>query len=215
MAKKLQPAQDFVPIQEIRDGTVVLKDGSLRAVLMTSSVNFALKSEDEQVALLGQFQHFLNSLDFTVQIFIQSRRLDIRPYVALLEDLYKAQTTDLLQLQTREYIEFIKNFTNNSDIMTKGFFVVVPYSPAFLHNKTKGFGLGFLSGREKNKTEDSEQKHEEFEEMQSQLAQRVDVVEQGLVRTGIRAARLGTEELIELYYKLFNPGALDKPVQLR
>jgi type IV secretory pathway VirB4 component len=215
MSTKLSASQEFVPIQEIRDGTVVLKDGSLRAILMTSSVNFALKSEDEQVALLGQFQHFLNSLDFSIQIFIQSRRLDIRPYVALLEDLYKAQTTDILKLQTKEYIEFIKNFTNNSEIMTKGFFVVIPYSPAFLHGKTKGFGLGFLSGKEKKSSADSEEQREEFEEMQSQLAQRIDVVEQGLSRTGIRTTRLGTEELIELYYKLFNPGALDKPVQLR
>jgi type IV secretory pathway VirB4 component len=214
MASKLKAAQEFVPIHEIRDGTVILKDGSLRAVLMTSSVNFALKSDEEQIALLGQFQHFLNSLDFSVQIFIQSRRLDIRPYVALLEERYKAQTTDLLKIQNREYIEFIKNFTENSEIMTKSFFVVVPYSPAFLRQKGKGFTLGFLSNRE-NSSETNKEKYEEFEEMQSQIEQRTDVVTQGLARTGIRCARLGTEELIEVFYKLFNPGALDKPVQLR
>src|SRR4029078_2814365 len=114
------------------DGVIVLKDGSLSSILLASSLNFALKSQDEQHAILLQFQYFLNSLDFSVQIFMQSRRLDIRPYIALLEGRYKEQTTDLMKLQTREYIEFIKNFTESVNIMTKSFFVVVPYLPSVL-----------------------------------------------------------------------------------
>ena len=116
--------QEFVPIEEVRNGIVVLNNGSLRAILMVSSMNFALKSEDEQSAVLLQFQSFLNSLDFSIQIFIQSRDLDIRPYIALLEKRYTEQVIDLMKIQTREYIEFVKTFVEETDIMTKNFFVV-------------------------------------------------------------------------------------------
>src|SRR3954469_8389372 len=121
--------QDFVPVAEVRDGIVVLKYWTLRAILLASSINFALKSEDEQTAFIVQFQNFLNSLDFTVQILIQSRQLDIRPYVATLEVAYKQQLDDLMRIQIREYIEFVKSFTEAANIMTKNFFVVVPYTP--------------------------------------------------------------------------------------
>src|SRR3984957_14435312 len=124
--------QDFVPVSEVRDGIVVLKDGSLRAILLASSINFALKSEDEQTAFIVQFQNFLNSLDFSCQIFVQSRMLDIRPYIATLEAQYKEQLDDLMRIQIREYIEFIKSFTEAANIITKNFFVVVPYSSSAL-----------------------------------------------------------------------------------
>src|SRR4051812_5524090 len=130
MAVNAKTTQDFVPIKEIRQGVVVLKDDSLRGIVIASSLNFALKSADEQQSILLQFQNFLNSLDFSIQIFIQSRKLDIRPYIALLENRLKEQVGDLLKIQTREYISFIKNFTENQNIMNKTFFVVVPYSPA-------------------------------------------------------------------------------------
>src|SRR5579864_4231777 len=116
-------AQDFVPLQEIRDGVVVMKDGSLKAIVMCSSVNMALKSPDEQASTILQFQNFLNSLDFSVQIFIQSRKYDIRPYIALLEEQEKNQLNDLLKIQTREYINFIKSYSESQNIMTKNFFV--------------------------------------------------------------------------------------------
>jgi len=124
MNKQSKAAQDFVPIKEVRDGVVILKDGSMRAVLMVSSLNFALKSQDEQESILFQFQNFLNSLDFSVQFFVQSRELDIRPYLNLLEERYRAQTEDLMRIQVREYIGFVKNFIENSDIMSKSFFIV-------------------------------------------------------------------------------------------
>src|SRR3989338_2372984 len=122
--------QDFVPISQVRDGVVLLKDGGLRAVLLASSINFALKSEDEQTAFIVQFQNFLNSLDFSCQIFIESRMLDIRPYIATLEVAYKNQLDALMRIQIRENIEFIKSFTEAANIMPKHFFVGVPYSPA-------------------------------------------------------------------------------------
>jgi type IV secretory pathway VirB4 component len=202
--------QDFVPVQQVRDGIIVLKDGTLRAVLLASSINFALKSEDEQTAFIVQFQNFLNSLDFSVQIFVQSRMLDIRPYIATLEVQYKGQLDDLMRVQIREYIEFIKSFTEAANIMTKSFFVVVPYSPTL--SVQKG-GLSRLNPFAKKDVGTAEQ-NRTFEEHVSQLEQRIAIVQQGLVRTGVRTVQLGTEEAIELLYKMFNPGEDSKPIQL-
>ena len=211
MAISAKATQDFVPIKEIRDGVVILKDGSMRSVLLTTSINFALKSADEQQAILMQFQDFINSLDFSIQIFIESRRLDIRPYMAFLEQRYKEQTIDLMKLQTREYIEFIKNFTESVNIMTKSFFVVVPYMPPVL---TGGNGFNILNKNKKTAASKALDATAQFEENRSQLDQRISVVEQGLVRCGIRVIKLGSEEMVELYYKLFNPGETEKPIQL-
>ena len=213
MAIKASPTQQFVPIQEVRDGVIILKDGSMRAVLLASSLNFALKSADEQQSIIFQFQNFLNSLNFSVQISVQSRRLDIRPYIALLEGRYKEQTTDLMRLQTREYIEFIKSFTETTNIMTKNFFVVVPYTPPILGGGGGGsIASSFFS--KKNKAEESAEKTANFEEHRSQLVQRLEVVQQGLVRCGIRVVQLGTEEMVEVFYKIFNPGDIEKPIHV-
>lgn len=214
MATPQKPTQDFVPIKEVRDGIVVLKDGSFRGVLMTSSLNFGLKSEENQTAIISQFQNFLNSLDFSVEIFIQSRKLDIRPYIALLEDRYKNQASDLMKIQTREYIEFIKNFTENANIMTKTFFVSVPFAPALLQSKGGVVEIASKFLTRKQAEDRVEKKQDSFEESRSQLLQRLSVVEQGLVRCGIRAVQLGTEEVVELFYKIFNPGETDKPIQI-
>jgi hypothetical protein len=205
-----KPTQDFVPIHEVRDGFAVLKDGSMRGIVMASSVNFALKSSEEQGAILFQFQDFLNSLDFSIEIVVQSRRLNIQPYIALLEERRKVQTNDLLKIQTQEYIGFVKKFTDDTNIMTKSFFIVVPYAPAILQKGGGGIGLFKKKG-----VEEQEKKADElFEENRAQLEERISVVEQGLSRTGIRVVQLGTEEIIELFYKLFNPGETEKPIKL-
>jgi type IV secretory pathway VirB4 component len=209
MAQQAKTTQEFVPIQEIRDGIVILKDGSMRAIILASSLNFALKSADEQDAIISQFQNFLNSLDFSIQIFIQSKKLDIRPYIALLEERYKEQLTELMKIQTREYIEFIRTFVENSNIMTKGFFIVIPYMPPLMTASKNPVSNIFNKGKQNTILE-----NEKFEEYRSQLEQRVGVVEQGLVRCGIRVAELGTEEVVELYYKIFNPGETEKPIQI-
>lgn len=208
---KAQATQEFVPIKEVRDGIVVLKDGSLRALLMASSINLALKSADEQTAIIAQFQNFLNSLEFTAQFFVESRQLDIRPYIGLLEDRYAVELDDLMKIQIREYIAFIKDFTERANIMTKNFFIVVPYDPALI-SRGGGNPINNLisGGRGESATLTSEQ----FEQYRTQLEQRMSVVEQGLVRTGVRVVKLGTEEVIELFYKLFNPGELEKPLQV-
>ena len=203
--------QEFVPISEVRDGIVVLKDGGLRAILLASSINFALKSEDEQTAFIIQFQNFLNSLDFTVQIFVQSRMLDIRPYLATLEVAYKEQIDDLMRRQIREYIEFVRSFTEAANIMTKNFFVVVPYSAPTISTSRSGLASLLPFGQKKNSAADA---NRSFEEEVTQIEQRISIVQQGLVRTGVRTVQLGTEETIELLYKLFNPGEEGKPMTL-
>lgn len=211
---KAQATQDFVPLKEVRDGIVILKDGSLRALLMASSINLALKSHDEQQAIIAQFQNFLNSLEFTAQFFIESRDLDIRPYIAILEDRYAQELDDLMRIQIREYITFIKDFTERANIMTKNFFIVVPYDPALI---ARGGGLtGALSSiiPTKGNSSAGTLTDEQFEEYRTQLEERLSVIEQGLVRTGVRVVKLGTEEVIELFYKLFNPGELEKPLQV-
>ena len=213
MANKQTSTQDFIPIQEIRDGVVILKNGGMRSVVLATSLNFALKSGDEQGAILGEFQNFLNSLDFSIQIFAQSKKLDIRPYLALLEDRYKEQTTDLMKIQVREYVEFVKSFVESTNIMSKGFFVVVPYDPPIL-TASKNPISSMLPGGKQTTTEKTASADASFAEYRSQLEQRVAVVEQGLVRCGIRAAELGTEEVVELFYKIFNPGDTEKPIQM-
>ena len=207
---KAQATQEFVPIKEVRDGIIILKDGSLRVLLMASSINLALKSQDEQQAIIGQFQNFVNSLEFTVEFSIQSRDLDIRPYIALLQDRYTKELDELMKIQIREYMAFIKDFTERANIMTKNFFIVIPYDPALI-NRSGGMLGGLLPSSEKGA---GALQDETFEQYRTQLEQRVSVVEQGLVRTGVRVVKLGTEEVIELFYKLFNPGELEKPLQV-
>ncbi len=203
MATLGTPAQQFVPVKEVRDGIIVMKDGTLAMAVLVSSINLSLKSYDEQRATLMQFQNFLNTLDFPIQIVIQSRRYDVRPYILTLENRLKEQTESLLQVQTREYIQFIQSFTDQVNIMRKTFFVVVPYTPPIL-SQDKGISkvLSFLNKKATTTT----QSVTEFEEQRTQLEERVSVVEQGLTRVGLRVAQLGTEEVIELLYKTFNPG---------
>ncbi len=211
MALNAKATQEFVPIKEVRDGIILLKNGELRAVILANSVNLSLKSSDEQKATIMQFQSFLNTLDFPIQMTVQSRKLDIRPYLLLLENRMKVQTEPLLKLQTKEYIEFIRNFTESVSIMTKNFFVVVPYTQLKIGGDSK-----VLSGMfsKKNKKEQMLEDQMDFEEKRSQLEERVSVIQQGLNRCGIKSAQLGTEEVVELFYKVFNPGELEGKIQL-
>ncbi len=211
MAGSKHSTQEFVPIKEVRDGVLLEKNGSMRALLLCSSLNFSLKSDDERAAITLQFQDFLNSLDFSIEIVIQSRRLDIRPYLALLEEQEKKQLNNLMKIQTREYIEFIRSFTDSTSIMTKSFIVVVPYDPALVSSNKSGLSnIASLMGKEE---ETPAINNVSFDENRTQLEERLSVVEQGLIRCGIRVARLGTEEIIELFYKAFNPGETEKPIK--
>ena len=128
MATPNPASQDFVAIRDIKDGIVILKNGQICKVLLASSVNFALKSQDEQRAILFQFQNFLNTLDFSLQIYVQSRRLNIEPYLTMLAGRGDSQDNDLMRIQLSEYITFIRSFVTDVDVMSKNFFVIVPYT---------------------------------------------------------------------------------------
>jgi len=205
--------QEFVPIKEVRDGLIIMKDGSMRSVILSSSLNFALKSAQEQEAIIYQFQNFLNSLDFSIQISIQSRELDIRPYLTTLEKQYNEELNDLLKIQIKEYVQFVKSFAENQSIMSKTFFIVIPFNPTMILGGGAKSGLSrFLPNR--NDKEKVKEKTDNFEENRTQLEQRTSIIQQGLLRCGIRSVSLGTEEIIELFYKLFNPGDAEKPIKL-
>lgn len=190
--------QNFIPIQDLRDGVAILKNGQMNIVLLASSINFALKSHDEQAAILAQFQNFLNTIDFSIQMYVQSRRLNINPYLELLASREKDQYNDLMKIQLREYMNFVETFVKEVDIMSKNFFVVVPYTPLDTNIKSN---LSDLLGRRTNRSLESTK----FEEHKNQLLQRVNVVEQGLRRIGVKTVQLSNDELVELYYHIFNP----------
>jgi type IV secretory pathway VirB4 component len=182
--------QQFLEIEEIKEGVLVLKDKSLRGILAVSSLNFALKSEEEQNAIIYQFQNFLNSLDFTIQIYVQSRRLNLTGYLEKLEELEKKQTNELLKIQTRSYIDFIKSLVGGGSIMTKNFYVVVPFHPVLVPGM-KGKSPTLID--------------EEFQRAKTQLWQRMEFVAHGLRGCGLFCAPLNTQELIELFWSIYHP----------
>lgn len=193
--------QTHLPIAEIKDGVVILKDGTLRAVLMTSSINFALKSEDEQNALISSYVSFLNSLDFPLQIVIQSRKLQIKPYVEKLIQLEKEQPNELLRIQTADYRSFIQELIQMGQIMTKRFYVVVPYDP--LSNNRKSFWARF---KEVLKPALSVRlKEERFKQRVEDLNLRLRQVFSGLQGMGLEVIQLDTQAVIELFYSSYNP----------
>lgn len=195
--------QNFVPLRDVKDNIVILKNGQLNMVLLASSINFALKSVDEQEATLRQFQAFLNTIDFSIQFYVQSRRLNIKPYLQQLSEREDNQDNDLMRIQLREYMQFIENFTREVDVMSKSFFVVVPYTPMSANLQSNFKEL--LGGGSSNVYYDDQN----FSEHKLQIEQRVSLVEQGLNRVGVRTIQLKNDELVELYYHIFNPGDIE------
>lgn len=204
-SKQAVSAQKFLDIAEIRDDFVILRDGTLRSVLLASSVNFSLKSDDEQNAIISGYVSFLNSFDFPIQIVIQSRNLNIDPYIAKIHNLEKEQTNELLKLQTADYREFIAELVSLGQITSKRFYVVVPYNPA--SDKQKGFYSRFrdlffpapaitLKGAK-------------FLERKKEILRRVDLISAGLNSMGVNSVMLNTQNLIELYYNTYNPVTME------
>lgn len=198
---KGKSTQSIVRIGEIRDGVTILTDGTLRATLMVSSVNFALKAQDEQDAIVYAYQEFLNSLDFPIQVVISSRKMDITPYLEQVRTLREKQLNELLRLQMDEYITFVGELVKNSSIMTKSFFVTVPFS---VQQSKKEGPLGRVFKSIKGAAGKS-MASTDFAHNRSQLMQRVNQVAIGLQRFGLRVAPLATQELLELYYNMYNP----------
>jgi type IV secretory pathway VirB4 component len=186
-------AQDFIPIKQVRDGVIILKNKGLRSILMVSSINIALKSREEQEAILHQFQAFLNSLDFPCQIVVQSRKTNITGYIEKIKKLEEEQENDLLKHQTAGYREFLEDFVHKESIYTKNFFVVIPYAiPVLGGSKKATKGTPVLN-------EDG------FKRGKDQLYQRMEFVALGLRRCGLHCAPLTTIEIIELFWSLFHP----------
>lgn len=193
--------QKYVDVEEVRDGVVVLKDGSLRAILLVSSINFELKATEEQDSIVSQYQNFLNSVDFPMQIMISSRKLNIEPYMEYLKKKENELTNDLLILQLSEYQNFIKNLTEVSSIMSKFFYVVVPFHP--VENVKTGLFDRFMGGSDSQIA--VSRRRELFDTYKNQLWQRIDHVSAGLSSTGVKVVPLKTEELLELLYNSYNP----------
>lgn len=187
-----ETVQQFLEIEDIKEGVILLKDKSLRGVLMVSSLNFALKSEEEQNAIIYQFQNFLNSLDFPIEIVIQSRRVNLTGYLDKLKELAEKQENELLKIQTVEYLNFVKSLLAKGIIMTKNFFVIVPFYPFK------------IPGMEKKKMPKAIS-DEQFQMAKSQLWQRMEFVAIGLRRCGLPSIPLTTSELIELFWSLYHP----------
>ncbi|MSU76404.1 hypothetical protein EXS54_02970 [Patescibacteria group bacterium] len=205
--KEAASTQAYLPIQEIKDGIVIMKDGSLRAVLMTSAVNFSLKSAGEQDAIIYAYQRFLNSLTFPIQILVQSRRLDLDFYLEKLEKRAEIQEVELVKLQILEYTEFIKRLISVTNIMDKRFFVVVPFFPSANQQVSKGISQLFATGPDQTKVKVSEG---DFQKNKVQLMQRIEALASGLGGVGLRAATLNSEELVELFYSIYNPSTSTK-----
>lgn len=193
------PTQNFIPVDKIKEGIMIMKNKSLRGVLTVSSLNFALKSGEEQTAIIYQFQNFLNSLDFQTQILVQSRRINMTGYLEMLEEQEREQTNELLKIQTREYRKFIGNIIRGGSIMGKAFYVVVPYFP--LTELTN-----FVPDNEDDKTNLTEQK---FQAAKYQLYQRMEYLALGLRRCGLKSVPLGTAEIIELLWANYHPQAAE------
>lgn len=188
-------SQSFLEFKQIKEGVVTLKNKAMRGVLLVSSINFDLKSEEEQDAIIFQFQNFLNSLDFSAQIVIQSRRLNITGYFEKLKEYEKKQQNELLKVQTAEYRKFIESLVGRGTIMTKQFFVVVPYTITEMDAM-----VGSLGFKQKASIEE-----EIFQRCKDQLFQRMEFVAIGLRRCGLSVMPLTTPELIELLWSWHHP----------
>ncbi len=212
MSSKSKPrvsTQQFVDIAEIRNDTVIMKDGTLRAVLLVGSINFNLKSEEEQNAIIAAYISFLNSFDFPLQIVIQSRRLRIEAYINKLWEIEKKQTNELLRLQMADYRSFINELVELGEIMTKKFFVIIPMAETKSKEKSF-FSQAFEIFSASNIIQISEKT---FQRKKQELDQRVEHVRGGLQSMSLNAIRLDTQGLIELYYNVYNPDiAFNQPL---
>lgn len=196
--------QNHIKIAEIHDDTVVLKNGGIRAVLSVSSINFNLKSEEEQNAIIYSYQGFLNTLEFPVQIVVRSKKLDIDEYLEKLKKIGEKQENKLLQRSTYDYIEYISKLVEYADIMEKEFYVIVPYDP-FRAQKKNMFEQFFDNMNPSDSYSKIRQRHQEFDELKKVLNQRVSSVKIGLENCGLKCEQLKTKELIELFYNIYNP----------
>lgn len=199
------PTQRFLDIAEIREDCVVLKDGTLRAVVMVSSINFALKSQDEQQAMIQSYMQFLNGVEYPLQIVIQSRRMNIEKYMDQMKDQQKETQNELLKSQISDYISFISELVELGEIMQKRFYIIIPYDP--VSDKKRDFMSRLGSALTPASIVKLSEK--KFKERRYQLMQRASLIQNGLIGMGLESAILDTQSLIELYYTAYNPDVFD------
>lgn len=202
LPKNAPAVQKFVEVKEIKENTAIMKDNSLKAICVCSSINFELLSTQEQEAIIARFQEFLNSLDFPLQIVIASRHFEIDNYLNQIKELEKKQTNELLRIQTSEYVNFVKSFVEFANIMDKAFYVVIPFR--VIESREGSFINKIKNIIAAKKSKKEEYKAEKFTQYKTQLEQRVHHVIEGLQGLGVRAVPLNNEQLIELFYESYN-----------
>ena len=194
----------FVEVSEVRDDTLILRDGQLRSIMAVSSANFALKSNQEQDQVIGAFQGILNSIDFPIQILVQSRKLDLNPYIEKLKILENQQDNDLLQVKMQEYIEYIKQMSQEVNIMDKNFYIIVGYEPITIKQGIFGRFLRAL-----NPTKVIKQRQEEFLRNKKVLMTRTDQIMGRMGSLDLKISLLKTDQIITLMYNYYNPDTLE------
>jgi len=193
--------QQYLDIAEFKENTVIMRDGTLRAILLVSSINFALKSEDEQNAIISAYVSFLNNINYPLQIVAQSRELNIDNYMEQLKQKEKEQTNELLKIQTSEYIQYIGELISLGKIMNRRFYLCIPYNP--LADKHKNFFSSITDAFRPATL--LKMKDKKFLRLKAQLEQRIENIISGLKSTGLNAVQLDTQGLIELFYNTYNP----------
>lgn len=206
MQEVSSPTQKFVEINEIKDGVVYLKNGGIRRVLIVGGINFDLKSEAEQNLILGSFQNFLNTVDYPIQLFIHSRKVNVDAYLDKMRERREKEENELLRIQIDEYINFIKTLVEQNSIISKTFFVVVPYEGGVGNSSPVGI-ISSLFGSQKSKN--AEEKATTQSKLE-QLEHRAVEVRAGLEQIGLHVSELDDEELTELFYNLYNPQLIEK-----
>ncbi len=208
---------DLVDIKEIRDGLVILKDGSYRQVIMVGGVNFALKSESDQTIMTQAYQNFLNGINFPLQVVVHSRKVNIEAYADVLMKRKEVETSPIIQNQIDEYVQFIKGFVEKNAIMEKMFFIVVPFYPiAVIPTIQSSSGIFSLFGKKKKEISEEDAKRNEeiatknMQENAEQLQQRIDQAVSGLENIGLEATVLNNEQLVELFYNFYNPQSIER-----
>jgi hypothetical protein len=201
---EIKSTKSYLKVSEIKSDTLIMDNGNLSAVIAVSSTNFALKSQEEQDALIFGYQNFINSLDFDIQILMQSRKMDIHTYLENLKKVMEQQTNELLRVQTAEYIEFVSKLVENASIMNKNFYVIVPYRTGSSSNVAPKKGGLFSLFQKSDLKGELESKLKNFQEHKLKLDQRVNTVVSGLASVGLKSIQLRTEEIIELLYNSYN-----------
>lgn len=199
--KPTKPAstQEHIDVAEIKDGIAITKEGGMRMILLATSVNFSLKSEEEQNAIIARYQGFLNSLNFPVQILVQSRRLDLEQYLQKLEVRLKEETNELVQLQINDYVIYVRKLLTIANIMEKKFFVIIPYNPPRMQSRSF-FDKIFHS----TKNVAPKMSEREFGQYKEEMSERSNTISGELGALGVKTALLSTQQIIELLYSSFN-----------